>query len=112
MKLIKIELEKNSLYGNHSIDFEKICLMPHFLIMGATGAGKSTLMDAMCLALFGQTPRLTKSKSDRDPENDSRQIMSKGTAFCIFTTNFHKTKKIMKLLGTERLGSVNVHYKT
>ncbi len=92
MKLIKIELENlNSLYGNHSIDFEKdLFNAPLFLIMGATGAGKSTLMDAMCLALFGQTPRLTKSKSDRDPENDSRQIMSKGTAFAFSQLTFTK----------------------
>ena len=29
-----------------------------FAITGATGAGKSTLLDAMCAALFNQTPRL------------------------------------------------------
>ena len=82
MKLIKIELENlNSLYGRHCIDFENdLHGAPLFLIMGPTGAGKSTLMDAMSLALFGQTPRLIKSKTDKDPENDCRQIMSRGTA--------------------------------
>lgn len=92
MKLIKIQLENlNSLYGFHSIDFEKdLCNAPLFLVMGATGAGKSTLMDAMCLALFGQTPRLTKAKSDKDPENDCRQIMSKGTTFAYSQLTFSK----------------------
>ncbi|WGL60988.1 AAA family ATPase [Pigmentibacter sp. JX0631] len=92
MKLIKIQLENlNSLYGFHSIDFEKdLCNAPLFLVMGATGAGKSTLMDAMCLALFGQTPRLTKAKSDKDPENDCRQIMSKGTVFAYSQLTFSK----------------------
>ncbi len=28
-----------------------------FSITGTTGAGKSTLLDAMCLALYDQTPR-------------------------------------------------------
>ena len=29
-----------------------------FAIRGATGSGKSTIIDAMCLALYGRTPRL------------------------------------------------------
>ncbi len=32
-------------------------------ITGPTGAGKSTILDALCLALFGQTPRLNKSEA-------------------------------------------------
>lgn len=63
-----------------------------YCIAGQTGAGKSTILDAMCLALFGETPRLTgrsKSKigrvapgqddlriSDRDP----RALLSRGCA--------------------------------
>lgn len=104
MKLIKIELENlNSLYGKHSIDFEKDLLgAPLFLIMGSTGAGKSTIMDAMSLALFGQTPRLTKGKTDKDPENDCRQIMSRGTVAAFSQLVFSKLEngKIKKYRAT------------
>ena len=49
-----------SLAGTHSVDFTKDPLRTAglFSISGATGAGKSTLLDALCLALFDETPRL------------------------------------------------------
>lgn len=92
MKLIKVEFENlNSLYGRHSIDFEKdLFNAPIFLIVGSTGAGKSTIMDAISLSLFGQTPRLIKSKTDKDLENDSRQIMSNGTTSAFAQLTFSK----------------------
>jgi exonuclease SbcC len=33
-----------------------------FLITGKTGAGKSTILDAICLALFADTPRLENTQ--------------------------------------------------
>ena len=32
-----------------------------FAICGPTGSGKSTLLDALCLALYDETPRLTRA---------------------------------------------------
>ncbi|PIE23666.1 MAG: hypothetical protein CSA62_06050 [Planctomycetota bacterium] len=44
-------------------------------VVGPTGAGKSTILDAICLALFGKTPRLDRSGEDRSAGN----ILSRGT---------------------------------
>ncbi len=49
-----------SLAGDFVIDFreEPLASAGLFAITGPTGAGKSTLLDALCLALYNQTPRL------------------------------------------------------
>ena len=51
-----------SLAGDFEVDFQQEPLYSSglFAITGATGAGKSTLLDALCLALYNQTPRLEK----------------------------------------------------
>lgn len=60
MKLIKLELTNiNSLRGNHVIDFTQPPLSGSglFLISGPTGSGKSSILDAITLALFNRIPR-------------------------------------------------------
>ena len=58
MKFHRLHLQNlNSLYGKHDLDFDKqIGAAPVFLIVGPTGSGKSTILDAISLALFGETP--------------------------------------------------------
>ena len=41
--------------ATETVDFELFGEKPLFLINGATGAGKTTILDAMCFALYGQT---------------------------------------------------------
>jgi len=53
-----------------------------FAITGPTGAGKTTILDAICLALYGQTPRLGKvTKSNNE-------IMSQQTGDCFSEVTF------------------------
>ena len=64
MKILSIRLKNlASLAGEHFIDFESEPLANAGLIaiVGKTGAGKSTILDAMCLALFNKIPRLKDS---------------------------------------------------
>ncbi|MDD1724645.1 MAG: AAA family ATPase, partial [Methanospirillum sp.] len=87
MKIISLHLKNlNSLVGDWSIDFSEPSYADYgfFAITGPTGAGKSTILDGICLALYGKTPRL---KRISDSTND---IMSTNTGEClaevVFTT--------------------------
>lgn len=53
MKPIKIEMQYFGPYQNEVVDFTRFDASPLFLISGPTGAGKTTIFDAMTYALFG-----------------------------------------------------------
>jgi len=78
MKILKITFQNlNSLKGEHSIDLENGLLGEAgiFAITGPTGAGKSTILDAITLALFGKAARYEK-------EANPGEMMTRGTGEC------------------------------
>lgn len=87
MKLHRIRVENlNSLYGKHEVDLDEVLDGSSlFLIHGPTGSGKSTLMDAVSLALFGQTPRL-----DGSGTANPQFAMSRGTGISHASVEFSK----------------------
>ena len=64
MKIKKLEISNIASIAKASINFMTPPLSdaPVFLICGPTGSGKSTILDAICLALYDKTPRLTNGK--------------------------------------------------
>ncbi|KQT89851.1 hypothetical protein ASG60_09260 [Methylobacterium sp. Leaf469] len=59
-----------------------------FAITGETGAGKSTILDALCLALYGRYPRVASGRREDTPDpsgeavssSDGRAILRRGAA--------------------------------
>jgi exonuclease SbcC len=79
MKILELRFKNlNSLYGEWVIDFTDPEYISNgiFALTGPTGAGKSTILDAVCLALYGATPRLGRITKS------SNEIMSRGTGEC------------------------------
>ena len=50
--------------GEEDVDFSVLGNHTLFLICGPTGAGKSTILDAMCYALYGKTSGAVRSGED------------------------------------------------
>ena len=57
--------------GEEHVDFDELCDAGLFLLTGPTGAGKTTILDAVCFALYGSVPgvrgvKALKSQHARD----------------------------------------------
>ncbi|MGH8892983.1 MAG: AAA family ATPase, partial [Actinomycetes bacterium] len=59
--------------GTEEVDFDALSEAGLFLFTGATGAGKTSLLDAVCFALYGQVPGARQQsrslRSDHAPED-------------------------------------------
>ncbi|HRD64408.1 MAG TPA: AAA family ATPase, partial [Nocardioides sp.] len=42
--------------GTVTVDFDRLSEAGLFLLSGATGAGKTSVLDAVCFALYGDVP--------------------------------------------------------
>ena len=86
MKIKKIEFcNINSLAGKWAIDFESPDFVGKgmFCISGPTGSGKTSILDAICLGLYGATPRLGPIRG-----TSSNEVMTYGAKSCYSKVTF------------------------
>lgn len=85
MRILQVRFKNlNSLVGEWEIDLMHPAFAADgiFAITGPTGAGKTTILDAICLALYGRTPRLNKVTKS------GNEIMSRQTGECFAEVTF------------------------
>lgn len=99
MKILAIRGKNLASLGEFDVDFtqEPLASSGLFAITGATGAGKSTLLDALCLALYNDTPRL----SHVSPQAGSLADVGD------YSLGIHDTKNILRRGAVEGFAEVD-----
>ncbi len=118
MKLHRLTIENIASIEHAVIDFDKAPLANDrlFLITGPTGSGKSTIIDCLCLALYGSTPRMDAArnvayetdrvigkKRETQRTNNPRQLMRRGSVKANIELTFENNQ------GTPYIATWEVH---
>ena len=77
MKPLKLTLQAFGPFAKtEHIDFSVLGTNPLFLINGPTGAGKSSILDAICFALYGQTTGAERDGAQMRCDNAAAELLT------------------------------------
>lgn len=112
MKIKKLKLHNIASFTDAEIDFDKAPLANTdlFLLTGNTGSGKTTILDAVCLALYNQSPRLKNEgktvtvNKDTMKSDDPRHLMraNTGEAYVVLTFDGNDKKEYKVTWSVQR----------
>ncbi|MBP3437954.1 MAG: AAA family ATPase [Sutterella sp.] len=98
MKILKIRLRNiNSLKGEWMIDLtdRRYDESGIFAITGPTGSGKTSILDALTLALYGRTPRIPSI-------GKTNEVMTRGAGDCLAEVTFRASGRLYKAFWAQR----------
>ena len=104
MRPIALKLSYFGPFESADIDFRNFIESPIFLISGDTGAGKSTILDAMSYALFGAT---TGSRGPKEVRSQFATVEEKTQVTFYFEQGSHLYRVVRSpeqtLMGTRKV---------
>lgn len=106
MKPIRLEIKGlNSFIENQVVDFEKLTSKGLFGIFGPTGSGKSTILDAITLALYGKI-----SRNSTNYINTNCDELIVGYEFEILRDGERKNYIAERCIKRDKHGSIKTKY--
>ncbi|MGO0063225.1 AAA family ATPase [Brevibacillus fluminis] len=105
MKPIQLQIAGLHSYRDQvEIDFETLCAAGLFGIFGPTGSGKSTILDAITLALYGQVVRAGGTSHPQESLNQHEQRLFVSFTFELGLDRERKRYTIEREFGLDKKG--------
>ncbi|MDH4616301.1 SbcC/MukB-like Walker B domain-containing protein [Brevibacillus sp. AY1] len=106
MKPIRLKLAGMHSYREmQEIDFETLCQAGLFGIFGPTGSGKSTILDAITLALYGQVVRLGGGNHPKEVLNQLEQRVFVSFTFELGKGSDRRQYTVEREFGLDKKGN-------